>query len=156
MEYIYQIIGVVILATVLKFYVPDGEIKPLINWVVSIIITLVIVSPIFTLFINNKNFNEMFSDVEATLQQDFIDYSYEKTKENDIVIFKKNAESFGVKNIKVNAYYSVNNFTIKYKKVQIDLKNAVIIGDKSHIDIVNELTSFAKNIFGSEVKVEFV
>ena len=146
-EFSGAIITVIFLAIV-TLIVPKGKCYGLIKWVVSIITVLVLIAPITSIIVDNSHKNKQIS-----LQNEYIEanFSMQNAKNNELLTLS--LEKLGIKNTEITTKYSTNEYSLVYKKVQINLKNAVINTDKLNIDIVQEITKIAKNIYGEKVLI---
>lgn len=131
---------VVIIVAIISLILPEGKLGKYIKGVCSLIVILAVLQPLLNLKQIEVNFNTLINGNEATIQVDFINYiSGAKIKE-----YEKNcnllAENVGLEYIETVIEYSINDDAkIVIKKVNLNLKDAVIISDKEHIDIIEEV-----------------
>jgi stage III sporulation protein AF len=150
MQYLIEISAIVVLSIILKFLIPNGNIKKFTTWIISVIISVLMINPVFS-FIKSGDFS--FDSSKITIQQDFIESTFNKKVENNKKIFI-NAIKDKISNINIDVDYEILDNKLIYKKIHIDLKNAVLYTDKEHIDIINEIKLTAKNIFGNDVEID--
>lgn len=131
---------VVIIVAIISLILPEGKLGKYIKGICSLIVILAVLQPLLNLKQIEINFNTLINGNEATIQVDFINYiSGAKIKE-----YEKNcnllAENVGLEYIETVIEYSINDDAkIVIKKVNLNLKDAVIISDKEHIDIIEEV-----------------
>lgn len=139
-EWVLSIGAVVILTAVAGFIIPEGKLGKYVKSIFSVIILLVITKPFLSFDANN--FDSIFDTIhkDMVLQQDFIEYVFsEKTDALEGTTVKLIEES-GVFNADVKIiHFITENYVYRIKKVEINLKNAVIKTDKEHIDIIEEI-----------------
>lgn len=146
MEYLINISGIIIVSIFLKFFIPNGKTKKFITWITSLLITIMIISPIFSYLGSGfKDFNN-----KLELQQNYLDFTFNEKINADLERFSS-LISNDVKNYSITPDYEIIDYSINYKKIQIDLKNAVITSDKSHIDIINKIKTSVNEVFGKDV-----
>lgn len=138
--WIISISAIVLLTSIFSLIIPESRIGKLIKNVFSILIIFVIISPLSNLKTQNLSFESFVNTSEITFQNDYLNYIGDKKstelKNESIKIIEK----LGVNNVFVNICYnydSSKNFIVEY--AQINLKNAVIISDKEHINIKEEI-----------------
>ena len=144
MDFIYSSVISIFVISIITYILPNGKCRELIKWILSIIISFIMLNTILGMFNVSKS-NE--------IQNDYFLTTANISEELDINTFKQYLTSLNISGAKVNANASYNNNEKFYKIVEIDLKKAVINSDKSHIDILSDIEIIAKNIFGNNVKV---
>lgn len=141
-EWLLSICVVILLTAVISLILPEGRIGAYIKSFFSIIVVLVVVSPIMKIKDLNYNFSDVVNIDNVIYQEDFLRFvNKEKIKslESDCV---KLIDKCGVKNSKVNIDYLVNSeYLYSIEKVKIFLDNAVIKSDKEHINIIEEISN---------------
>lgn len=138
--WVLSIGAVVILTTVAGFIIPEGKLGKYVKSVFSVIVLLVVVNPFLSFDAND--FDSLFDAAEknVVLQQDFIDYVFSKKTaalENETVKIIEETGVFAA-DVKI-IHFTTENYVYSIKKVEINLKNAVIKTDKEHIDIIEEI-----------------
>ena len=144
MDFIYSSVISIFVISIITYILPNGKCRELIKWILSIIISFIMLNTILGMFNVSKS-NE--------IQNDYLLTTANISEELDINTFKQYLTSINISGAKVNAKVSYNNNEKFYKIVEIDLKKAVINSDKSHIDILSDIEIIAKKIFGNNVKV---
>lgn len=136
-EYIISIGAIIVITSVISIILPNGKTGKFIKGLFSIIITLVILSPLTNVSFKVPNIGDFNTKLEY--QESFLFYITENKingLEYDSEIILKNC---GIKNAKVSIDYEVNeDFSHSIKKVKINLEKAVIISDGQHINIIEE------------------
>ncbi len=149
MEFLYQSIITVVVISVVMLLIPKGKLQSIIKWVFSIITTIVIISP----------FCKMSTSTNHTLntiiiQEDYLNGFHQRTLEINKNLIENFLDSKGFIKANVTIVSTVEKNSLKYKKIQIQLKNDVINSDKQNIDIISETTNFVKALLGNEILVE--
>ena len=144
MNFIYNSVISIFVISIISYILPNGKCRDLIKWILSIIISLIMINSIF----NSFNFAP-----KTVIQDSYITSSINIGVELDENTFKQYLSSIGICDIKVKTTKFNDNGEYIYKIVEIDLKNVVINSDKSHIDILSDIEIIAKQIFGSNVEV---
>ena len=135
---------------------PEGRLAKFVKPFVSLVVVLIIVSPI----VNFDGINEDFiiaSENSVETDADFLNYiarsKIDLYTENCIKIAKKNGISGSTAHIK----YTVNeNTALKIDGVTINLQNAVISSDSEHIVILQTLKKEISEYLNlRETEVEF-
>ena len=139
-DWIISVITVVLITSIICLILPQGKMGKYVKNIFSILTMLVIIKPIISLKEKDFNFEQAISANNIVLQHDYIEYINNKRideyKENCLKII----ENKGVKNSMVSIDYLIEeNENIKITYVQINLQNSVIISDKQHIDIKEEM-----------------
>lgn len=139
LSWIISVFSAVTVITVVSLLLPDGKLAKFIKPFVSLILILLILSPITDI---EKYFydGEEFYDSAITMDTDFLikttQAKIDKRKENCIKIAEKN----GITGAIVIIEYSVDeNYSPKINEVRINLQNAVISSESEHIVILQRL-----------------
>lgn len=145
-EWIYSIIAIILLTTIITIIVPDGKLGKMIKGIFSLIVMLVIISPILSFSsLNNEDFFSNYS-VENNIQDTFLNFINDnKTQsiQNDIII---SFEEIGVKNAIVDLDYDYSDdYVFSIKNAKIYLNNTVIKSNKEHILVIEELINIVKS-----------
>ena len=136
--WIISIVSVVLITSIVCLILPQGKMGRYVKNIFSILTILVIIKPI--IYLKDSSFDfEQVSNGEVVIQTDFINYIYEKKVDEQEKNCIKIIENKGIKNANVDITFSVENLDIKIRLVQIKLNNSVIISDKQHIDIKEEI-----------------
>jgi hypothetical protein len=153
MQILKTLIYSLIILSIFSALIVGDKLKNTIKWLFSLIFTVILVSSIIST-VSNLN-SEQKNIVKIDNNYYITNALISKTEFNEKT-FNDYLNNIGIQNAKINTRYELLNNKINYKIIQIDLKNAVINNNKSHIDIQNEISSFAKLIFGKEIIVEFL
>ncbi len=144
----------IVIISIMSLILPNGKLSKYIKSIFSLIITLVIIQPLFnfkeTQFI--LNFND--STTETLYQEQLLEYiSNQKIKTLESKC-KKEIENLGVKEAKVDIQYLCKDGEIKQiLKVEIDLSDSVIISDKTNINIIEEIKNVVSNYLSIDSNV---
>ena len=150
MEFLTQSLVTITVISIVSLLVPKGKYQSIIKWVFSIITTLVIITPFSNLVVKTRQNN-----TTCQLQNDYLDEFFQRSTESSKNLLKSLLKNKGIVLNNIYVDYVLENNSIKYKKVQIDLKNAVINSDKSNIYIMQETELVVKSVFGESVLVDF-
>ena len=138
--WIISISAITILTTILGLIIPEGKSGKLIKSIFSVLIVFVVMNPLSSIKNQNITFEQFVNTSEIVLQNDYLDFVAEKKvfeleKESVKII-----EKMGVNNAFVNIFYKYDESKkFLVQGAEINLKNAVIISDKAHIDIKEEM-----------------
>ena len=150
MEFLTQSLVTITVISIVSLLVPKGKYQSIIKWVFSIITTLVIITPFSNLVVKTRQNN-----TTCQLKNDYLDEFFQRSTESSKNLLKSLLKNKGIVLNNIYVDYVLENNSIKYKKVQIDLKNAVINSDKSNIYIMQETELVVKSVFGESVLVDF-
>ena len=136
-SYLLSISVIVFLTSIISLILPDGKMGKYVKSFFSILILLVIISPIFKF--DEFDFDSQLN--EANLIQDDYLYYINDTKTKSL---EEECESLiekqGVNNVVVDIDYFIDNeYVYSIKKATIFLDNAVINKNDEHININEEL-----------------
>ena len=134
-EWIISIVAVVLITSIVCLILPQGKMGKFIKNIFSILTMLVIIKPIIYLKDFDYNFDNLGSNNEVTIQENFLDYIYSKRIEEYKQNCLKITKDFGVENASVEIYYDIDNQAIKITLIEINLRDSVILSDKGHIHI---------------------
>ena len=149
-SWVLSIISTVFVVSLIILILPNGKLSKYIKSTLSLVVVLVIVSPLFKLNNIEINFENMFANSNVIIQQDYIDYvNQEKIKtlidECQILI-----SEIGVEGAKTSMdYYVDEQNTIIILDFTVYLKNAVINSENEHIVIIDKL----KNTLSEFLKI---
>lgn len=138
--WIISISAIVFITSIFGIIVPDSKIGKLIKSVFSILIIFVIISPIANIKNQDVSFENFINTSEIVYQNDYLDFIADKKAKELENESKKIIENLGVNNVFVNICYMhdhLEKFIVK--SVEVNLKNAVIISDKAHINIKEQI-----------------
>jgi len=139
-EWVLSIGTTVVITTIISIILPEGKIGNYIKGIFSILLILAIIKPIFAIGKIDYNIENVLSQNVVILQDDFISFTNDKKVQNFTEKCEKIIEEIGIEKAVVNIDYFVdenNQIIIKY--VNVNLRNSVIILDKEHIDIIEDV-----------------
>ncbi len=139
-EWIISITSIVLITSVLSLILPHGKIGKFIKGVFSILFMFVVIKPITYFKEESFNFEDFINTDEIILQDNYLDYVYCKRVEDYKANCVKIIEKLGIKNSVVNIDYIIDEVQkLKINFIKINLQNSVIISDKQHINIKEEI-----------------
>ena len=146
---------IIILSSLITIILPEGKLNKFIKCYLSLIIMIVIIQPITSIKSLNFNFENVFQENQIELQYDYLEYVANIRINNYIDNCKKIAKDVGVDGLIVEIMYEIDeNNEIIFNNVLLNFKNSVIISDKEHIDIIEEVkTSICKYLDVEQNKV---
>jgi hypothetical protein len=141
-EFLSIVISIVLLS-IISIFIPSGKTAGLIKTVIRVGIIFITFSFIVSFKGLNINYETIFDSQSIEIQSGFLDRIHEKYKENVIIDINELLKKFGIENaeVMVNLTAQEDSFP-KIKNIELNLSNAVIISDKEHIFIIEEITSF--------------
>ncbi len=139
-DWIISIVAVVLITSILSLILPQGKMGKYIKNIFSLLTMFVMIKPIIYVKEGNFNYEQIIGANEIVLQDGFLEFVYNKRIEEYEENCNKIIEEIGVKGAGVNINFNINkNQDIDIYSVQINLKNSVIILDKPHINIKEEI-----------------
>lgn len=146
---------IIILSSLITIILPEGKLNKFIKCYLSLIIMIVIIQPITSIKSLNFSFENVFQGNQIELQYDYLEYVANIRINNYIDNCKKIAKDVGVDGLIVEIMYEIDeNNEIIFNNVLLNFKNSVIISDKEHIDIIEEVkTSICKYLDVEQNKV---
>ena len=131
-----MIIFSAILISLISIIFPNGKIGKYLKSVFSFILIFSVINPLLNLDEINVDFNNAFLENEVIYQEQYLDYVNQKKIDNYNDNCTKILEELGVKNAQIDfIYYTDEKYNLIVEKVNVNLKNSVIISDVEHIDI---------------------
>ena len=155
-SWILSIAGICLLSVVIDLILPDGSMNSHIKRVFSYIIVLAVLMPFANLIKGGFNLEDVFSEVEINIQDDFI-YNINQAK-LDSWLEEINEAINNKKIVGVTVSISANIFEsdMIIDAVYVDLYNAVINANDKNIDIMTEVKSVVIGILNiKEDKIIF-
>lgn len=147
--WVLSLIGVVLISCVITIILPDGRLGKVIKGICSLVITLVIIYPLLSKDSINSVFVLDDNNIQIDVQEEYVNYVFESRAEQTINEIINLVENKGVKDVICDVGYEKyngnNNFTINF--ILINLNNAVIISDKEHILVIEEIISIVSQQF---------
>ena len=158
-EWVISVCVLVFLFSILLHIIPKGKLGNYVNYVLSIILLVAIISPLFSMDFT-KNFEDITSESAVQIDTNYINKIYqlraeEHEKNLNIILLK---DGFFPKSIKVK--YDENNLEIfTILETEIILTKEVINLDNGHIDIIARVNNIVSNYLNIEkekinVKIE--
>lgn len=131
---------IIILSSLISIILPEGKLNKFIKSYFSLIVMIIMIQPIATIKNVNFSFESFFNENKIELQYDYLDYVTNIRIDNYVNDCKKIAKEKGVDDLIVEIEYNVDeNNKILFDKILLNFKNSVIISDKAHIDIIEEV-----------------
>ena len=137
--FINAIILIVLIET-LYLILPEGKTSGIVKWSFSLIITIALIIPIFSIFNDDFKINKTYN-----LQANYLINSNEIAVEFDKNVLKNKLKRLGINKCDVVVEYSLIDEKIKYQNVIITIENEKV---KDKNIIIDEV----KSVFG-DVKV---
>ncbi|MEG1608806.1 MAG: stage III sporulation protein AF [Clostridia bacterium] len=117
--WIIAIVGIVVLGVLLEIILSDGEVTKYIRGIFSIIVVVVIISPIAQMLSGNKKFEFNIDGSQLECNDDYVKYFYAEQKLSDekmienalttakilpqsVEIITKDAKSYKIKSVKLS------------------------------------------------------
>lgn len=140
-EWIISIAVIIILITVISILLPEGKCGKFIKAILSLIVILVIIKPIFNIDINQEVLDVFSYDSSMVLQDDYLNYVSSKK----ITFYEEEVtnilRSYKIENAKINIDTNVENNQLKVMKIHINLKESVINSSIEHMYIIKDIKS---------------
>lgn len=151
--WILSIVSVVLLSSMIYLIMPEGKCTEIIKCIFALITLIVVLNPFINYDFNLLNVN---SDNNFRLEynENYLahinDRKIEEYYNGCNIIF----DNFSISGGKLLIDYNVDgDYNLNIKKVTINLSNAVIISDKEHIDIIEEITCAFANYLSINTKL---
>ena len=139
-DWILSIGTIIIITTLILIILPEGKMGDYVKGMLSILIISVIIKPMFTIVDSSYDIKEVFNQNVIVLQDDFLDFTNDKKVQNMTEKCIKIIEEIGIEDGFINIDYFVGeNNQIVIKEIKVDLRNSVIISNKEHIDIIEDI-----------------
>lgn len=140
-EWIFSIATIIILITVISILLPEGKCGKFIKAILSLIVILVIIKPIFNIDINQEVLDVFSYDSSMVLQDNYLNYVSSKK----ISFFKAEIanilKNYKIDNAKIDIDTSVENNQLKIEKIHINLQELVINSSIENIHIIKDIKS---------------
>ncbi len=134
-SWLLSIAGMAVLGVLIDVVLPNGQTNKYVKGMFAFCMLLVIIAPLPALVNKNFDMDSIFAKTEIEIDNDFI-YQVNRTKlnyfENQI---KKQIEDKGIKHVNIVVNADIFSTNMQIKNVFVDLRNVVISGNASHIDI---------------------
>lgn len=128
--WVIQLCSTIILTAICEIILPNGKTQKTCKIALSLITLAVLIRPVFILFENNYDFNNIFED---TVYSDYvinIDSYAESLVEKDVI---NHLRSIGVQIDDCTVIGELVNGEFKVDLIEINLLNDVINGEEEHI-----------------------
>lgn len=134
-SWLLSIAGMAVLGVLIDVVLPNGQTNKYVKGMFAFCMLLVIIAPLPALVNKNFDMDSIFAKTEIEIDNDFI-YQVNRTKlnyfENQI---KKQIEDKGIMHVNIVVNADIFSTNMQIKNVFVDLRNVVISGNASHIDI---------------------
>lgn len=156
-SWILSIVGVVIIGVLVDLILPEGEMQKYIKAIFSIIVVVIMVSPILKIDIDKIDFNKfIYNETSVELNQEYINKYNNQYKENLEKIIESTLKSNGFGGVIVKILLNLSNSDFEIEKVELDIKNLVININSPHIDKYKEMKAIVVSMLSiKEDKVAF-
>lgn len=139
-EWIYSIIAIVLLTTIITIIVPEGKLGKMIKGIFALSVMLVIISPIISLSSFNSQGFITNSQIYTNVQETFLTYINDNKTELIQKELINSFENLGIEDALIDLDYEYsNNYVYSIKNAKIYLNNAVINSEKEHILVIEEM-----------------
>lgn len=151
-DYVLCVISAILLTSFASIILPEGKLGKYVKSIFSLLIIVVMITPIFNL---SFNFNDNFEDESVAVFEDekYLDFiNNEKSKKLNENL-KSLIQSLGYNcSVEILTDDTINEFRIK--KIIINLKDFVLNDTKEHIVLSNEIKQAVLNYLGYNAEVE--
>ncbi len=140
-SWVLSVAGICFLTVLFDLFMPDGRMSPYVKKGLSYIIILVVVLPLPNLFKTNLSIQDIFSEININIQEDYI-YNLNQVKLNTL---EKSIENEltdkGIVGADVSISANIFDNNMQIDAVYVDLYNVVISNIKPNINIKTEVVS---------------
>lgn len=154
--WLISVVSLLIVITLLELLIPKGRLSPLIGSVFSVVFMLVAFYPLIGK-ISLSDFSERF-DYDSMIETDgdFLYYTAEKSAEIKKTKCLKKLNEYGINDLSFDIKYSKDDYgAYEIKSVTVFFDESVINGNTEHINIIEKISSVAKDFFGAvEIEVK--
>lgn len=140
-NWILSIVSIIIIIEIISMILPEGKMGKYIRGTFSLFIMLLILRPMLNFNLDNLYQDITFSNkYEVVYQDDYLEYTTEKKKKGIEDNVRNTLSHCGI----FDAYFVIDyscdtNNCLIAEKVSVNLENAVIISDKEHINIIEDV-----------------
>jgi len=138
-EWLLSIVAGVIITILVVSILPNGKSTKTIKSILSCLIAIIIIKPIFNINLENFNLFDFFEPKEIVLDKDYLDFFYSKSKNEQEIYCAKLIENIGIKDSIVKIECDSSNEIYLIKSVSVNIKNSVINQELEHIDIIEKI-----------------
>ncbi len=154
--WLISVVSLLIVITLLELLIPKGRLSPLIGSLLSIVFMLAVFSPFLGGF-SLHNFSEGVNyDSMIEINGDFLYYAAEKSAEIKKTKCLKKLNEYGINDLSFDIKYSKDDYgAYEINSVTIFFDESVIGEKEEHINIIEKISSVAKEFFGAvEIEVK--
>lgn len=148
-EWVVSVSVTSLLCGLIYLVLPKGKVSAAIKTVVSLVAVFALIKPLAGVDFSGLSEDGFFGNKEVSVQEDYLDYVFGLRD----VFWKKEitaeAEKMGIKLKAENIYIISEGLSEKGFSVsgaRISLKDAVIITENEHIDIIEEIKKIASGV----------
>lgn len=149
-DYLLGIVGIIFLITIAEIILPEGKIGHYLKSIFAIIVLLVVIEPVSKIRFNGLTF--MFEESEIEYQENYLNFIAETKIKVLNQEFTKYIYDKGIDQVDLEIIYEFNDNDFLVKKVLVNLKKAVIIGENKHINIKETVVQAVVDFFNIETK----
>ncbi len=140
LDWILSCGATVILTSIIMIILPSGKLSAIIKSIFSLVVLLVVISPITKISKGDFSIDNVFTGGEIYVQEEFLHF----IAESKIKIYEENCNkilgNFGIENAQLDFEFLITeNYSVEVQKLKVDLKKSVINSDKEHIDIIKDV-----------------
>lgn len=154
--WLISVVSMLIVITLLELLIPKGRLSPLIGSLFSVIFLIVVFYPLTGKISlpNILDWQEYDSTIE--IDEDFLYYATEKSADKKKTKCLKKLNEYGINDLSFDIEYSKDDCGVcEIKAVTIFFDESVISGNTEHINIIEKISSVAKEFFGAvEIEVK--
>ncbi len=152
LNWVLSIGSTVIITSVIMIILPSGKLSTIIKSIFSLVVLLVVISPIIKITKVDFEIENLFFGEEITVQDDFLHF----IGESKIKAYKDNCRqilvNMGVEDALFDIDYLItDDYFIDVQRIMVDLRNSVIKSDKAHIDIIGDVKEAFSEYFSIDV-----
>ena len=154
-EWVINVSVTSLLCGLIYLVLPKGKVSAAIKTVVSLVAIFAVIKPLANIDFSDFENESVFGSGEIIVQDDYLDYVFamrENFWKSEIL---NTAEKTGIKLKSENIYIISDGLSEKGFSVsgaKISLKDAVIITEKEHIDIIDEVKKIAAGVLRVDVE----
>lgn len=153
-EWILRVCAIGLITSIVLLILPEGKMAKFIKGIFSVLIAVSIISPVLNIDLAEVDLSWNSSEVVTETDENYLNFIYDKKIEKNIEDVENILLSLGISGTQVNIAYNVEeNYKLNVDKVYINLQNAVINSNKSHIDIIKEAKSIVAKYFSLKEEV---
>lgn len=137
--WILSVVGISLISVVIDLILPEGSMNSHIKKVFSYFVVISILIPIVSVFKNGVNLEDVFSEVEINIQDDFI-YNINQAKIDSLTEdINKKLNKKNILGVTISISADIFESDMQINAIYVDLYNAVINGSDKNINIKTEV-----------------